>query len=60
MLDQYAAVPRFSNTFIAEQRDFIDRAEIDQAQQLDAAEPGTHRAWREILKICLLYTSRCV
>jgi hypothetical protein len=48
MLDQYKNVPRFSNVFIAEQRDFIDRNEMAQAIEDDAAEPRAYVAWRRI------------
>jgi hypothetical protein len=51
MLDQYQTVPRFSNTFIAEQRDRIDHEEMKEATRLDAVEPATHQAWRNILKL---------
>jgi hypothetical protein len=51
MLDQYTNVPRLSNVFIAEQRYRIDPEEMGRAKRLDAAEPATAKAWREILSI---------
>lgn len=46
----YAGVLPCTQTFIAEQRDVLDSAEGEAARRKDAAEPETHKAWREILK----------
>ena len=34
MLDQYQSVPRFSNSFISEQRDLLDHVEVTEAAAL--------------------------
>jgi hypothetical protein len=47
----YAAVSATGATFIAEQRDTLDAGEMRRARAADAAEPATHVAYRQILKV---------
>lgn len=46
----YRHVYPYTHTFVAEQRDTLDREECYQAARLDAAESSADKAWRSILQ----------
>src|SRR5712671_3547229 len=47
----YRHVSRYSEVDCEQQRDFINHRAMKEAILKDAAEPATHKAWREVLSI---------